>query len=194
MRPFHTFAEACRIEARATGDPQMILTVAVDPGKRKAGLAIAQGNTLIFTDTVMVRRPQGPTRLAEKCALVIRGFVYPRIHTLRIVQEIPRDYPGKQGRTVDLNALREMNDALWEECRALTRRRRDEPALSHLLRRFRPSEWKGGVPKSVHHPRVRAALSVREALLWPDGHDARDAVGLLLFDLGRIGRGGMRGG
>jgi hypothetical protein len=64
----------------------------------------------------------------------------------------------------------------------------------------RPSAWKGQVPKPVHHKRVRAELDERELALlegptvgFGDAEgDVWDAVGIELFKLGRLGRGGTR--
>ena len=61
-------------------------------------------------------------------------------------------------------------------------------------RRVRPHEWKGGVPKEIHNARVLEKLSSAESLLLPKLpasklHNVVDAVGLGLFELGRMGRG-----
>jgi len=60
--------------------------------------------------------------------------------------------------------------------------------------RHLPQEWKGQVPKNVHHERILAALSPAESARIPklpkaDAHNMLDAIGLGLFHLGRISRG-----
>jgi hypothetical protein len=56
---------------------------------------------------------------------------------------------------------------------------------------FKPSQWKGSVPKRVHHPRIRALLEPHELAVIPKNakHDTWDAIGLGLFALKRMGRG-----
>ena len=57
-------------------------------------------------------------------------------------------------------------------------------------RTVRPQEWKGSVPKRIHHERVKALLWAPElALLAGHPHDTIDAIGLGLWALGRMGRG-----
>ena len=67
---------------------------------------------------------------------------------------------------------------------------------------YLPVQWKGNVPKEIHHPRVMRALTVQElatvarvfeakrtarAWLVPPGkqHNVKDAIGLGLFGVGR---------
>ncbi len=61
-----------------------------------------------------------------------------------------------------------------------------------------PAQWKGGVPKKIHNERVLAKLTPAELNLFrafmrhiPKGkwHNVIDAIGIGLFDLGRMGRG-----
>lgn len=60
--------------------------------------------------------------------------------------------------------------------------------------RLFPSVWKGQVPKDVHNPRVLACLTDDERRLVPalavsKLHNVIDAIGLGLFNLGRMTRG-----
>lgn len=56
---------------------------------------------------------------------------------------------------------------------------------------YEPGTWKGSVPKDKHQPRILARLTAIElSLTRGHPHDTIDAVGLGLFYLGRIGRGG----
>lgn len=64
-----------------------------------------------------------------------------------------------------------------------------------------PSEWKGSVPKAIHHERIRAALepselSICEKALQTTPAASRkeilDAIGIGLFAAGRIARGGAK--
>lgn len=83
------------------------------------------------------------------------------------------------------------------------------------VQHYEPSQWKGSVVKPIHHGRVWAAMTQAERFLFPaevpdiiqraketyartgqvrkydhDWHNNLDAVGLGLFALGRLGRGG----
>ncbi len=60
---------------------------------------------------------------------------------------------------------------------------------------YKPAEWKGQVPKEVHHARIMRFLSDAEKLAIPKLpktklHNVLDAIGLGLFHLGRTGKGG----
>lgn len=59
-----------------------------------------------------------------------------------------------------------------------------------------PRSWKGSVKKTIHHERCARALTAAEraAVVWDVlGLDARDAVCLGLFGLGRVAIGGLGG-
>jgi hypothetical protein len=57
-----------------------------------------------------------------------------------------------------------------------------------------PHVWKGNVPKEIHHMRVRKALNERELAILIElekrygkkAHNVRDAIGLGLFQTGRL--------
>lgn len=63
---------------------------------------------------------------------------------------------------------------------------------------YTSKEWKGEVPKTVHHDRVERALLPQERLYWPPrsakgkdvGNDVRDAICLGMFATKRTRRGG----
>lgn len=62
-------------------------------------------------------------------------------------------------------------------------------------RRLPPHAWKGGLSKERHQPRITEALSDAERALLPRLSDTKlhnviDAIGIGLFDLGRMTRGG----
>lgn len=174
-----------------------MLTVAIDPGKWKCGVAIGDGR-LSWAATLHVgdRDRDHPGLLPVLVAREIRERVCPtplwRVH---LVQEDPQDYPGHPRRRRDLAQLREHNRstrALLERCLTL-------PYSGVLTSRLvRPGRWKGNVPKDVHHRRVVQELSLAERDLCTElNHDGWDAVGLWLWAVGRVRRGGLplkRGG
>jgi hypothetical protein len=56
-----------------------------------------------------------------------------------------------------------------------------------------PAQWKGSVDKKIHQPRILAALLAPERALLGDAlkdHNAVDAIGLGLWKVGRMTRGG----
>ena len=56
--------------------------------------------------------------------------------------------------------------------------------------RLKPHEWKGNVPKHIHHRRIERALEPEEQEEWRSlDHNAKDAVGIGLYYLQRTRRG-----
>jgi hypothetical protein len=55
-----------------------------------------------------------------------------------------------------------------------------------VVRLVTPAEWKGSVPKDICHSRIEDVLGPDEKM--PENHNARDAVGIGLFELGRYKR------
>jgi len=53
---------------------------------------------------------------------------------------------------------------------------------------YRPSEWKGGVPKKAFNDRILSRLSPAELAIVPNDHNVIDAVGIGLKALGRLDR------
>lgn len=61
-----------------------------------------------------------------------------------------------------------------------------------FTRTYNPTAWKGNTNKATHQRRTALALSPLELDIWQHlGHDAKDAVAIGLFHLGRIERGGI---
>lgn len=66
-------------------------------------------------------------------------------------------------------------------------------SAAHTRRLF-PHQWKGGLSKERHQPRILEALTPAELARLPalpasKFHNVVDAIGIGLFDLGRMGRG-----
>jgi hypothetical protein len=60
------------------------------------------------------------------------------------------------------------------------------------VRLVTPMQWKGAVPKSIHHPRILASLEATERTILHDVkcaatsmHNVIDAIGIGLFAVGR---------
>ena len=95
-----------------------------------------------------------------------------------LVIEVPTSYPGHTATEPTLERMRRTAAAVarpWS-----------------LKRQVEPREWKGNVPKEIHHARALAALLPHEVALWSaDDHDVRDAIALGLWAVGRLQRGGV---
>ena len=154
--------------------------VSVDPGKRRCGVAVWVDGVLAWAGLVAVRTTARMVWTANRMACAVRDAVLAHGGAGAVwVVEDQVDYPGQGAKQSDLDSLR-----------AVVRSLR---AVSDSLSTVRPSEWKGNVPKPVHHRRVRAVLSSAElGRLSSLDLDTLDAVALGLWALGRVGRGGVR--
>jgi hypothetical protein len=90
------------------------------------------------------------------------------------VTEVPQKYPKARKYHKDLDRLAAM-----------------VKATSPWHARFPPRVWKGGIAKPPHHRRIIEALSEAEREVAKGAtHDAMDAIGIGLYALGRVGKGG----
>ena len=145
--------------------------VAIDPGKRACGVAFfgALGRLLACAT---VPDPVGWARHFERVSRLPAP--------VRFVSEVPVRYAAQRA---TLRGVASLEDRV-EQIRA--------ELGSQLVQTWTPSAWKGNVPKAAHHHRVSAVLDARELdVFWASDHNARDAVALGLFALGRVGRGGV---
>jgi hypothetical protein len=161
------------------------LLFSLDPGAKKLGVAFFRNKTLEAARTIDAADEtkaveaalrffvlQGEKALAP--GLIPPGctFVCERMHKR----------PGRSKYDEDLDRVERTRHAI-----------RDAIPQRKWTRTYNPTQWKGNTPKNVHHRRCRAVLSIDEQKIWDRlGHDARDAVGIGLFHLNRIKRGGIR--
>jgi len=141
----------------------MTCHIGCDPGKHVSYFAMATGGSHLS-------HVWGASRLFEEgCSLTI---------------EIPQVY-RTQGRKSDPNDLIDL---------AVTAGRVIEASHCSLLQMIRPREWKGQLPKDACHARIREVLSASELDVLDHDlkeipkslrHNALDAVGVLLYGLGR---------
>lgn len=153
--------------------------VTVDPGKRRCGVALWVDGVLAWAGLVEARQRRGAWTAAATARAVYNAVRARGEGGAVWVVEDQQNYPGQGARTRDLDSLRAVVQAL----------RMQAGSLSVV----RPSEWKGSVPKKVHHVRIAALLSgVELSRLTATDADTLDAVALGLWALGRTGRGGAR--
>lgn len=94
------------------------------------------------------------------------------VYDIYVVGERPQRYATKRASHKNLNALDEV----------LTR--------MQCNKTWTPRQWKGNVPKSVHHERIQNAVVLPSWTRRLD-HNAMDAIALGLFALGITNRGGV---
>jgi hypothetical protein len=149
--------------------------VAIDLGKWKIGLAIfhVEGGYGTLKRAATVTDHGGPECVA--------GTVADEAPSNAVwVVEWPQKYKDKRKYHENIDELLEVGKALakriqWNE-------------------KYPPRAWKANVPKPAHHSRVARELTAEELGLMPSRkeHDAWDAVGIGLFAVGRLGRGGKK--
>jgi hypothetical protein len=137
------------------------MLVAVDPG-RDAGVAVFDGGRLVC-NTVVRRR--GDDFAAQVRA--IEMFIPSAAH---IVAErmVPRR--GRFEAADDLVDVTLLTGMLVK---------------GKVFTLYRPEQWKGQLSKDVQHAKMMRVLDPEELSLLSPDHNARDAVGIGLYHLGR---------
>lgn len=161
----------------------MTVIFAIDPGASYCGCAIFADDKLFATATVKVdetRRAYRPSRLSEAVASWYSSVVSEV--PVKLVVEHMEIYPRQKEPPNDVLSVQTVTGALLASIRA-------NEYVSPL-----PKEWKGQLPKAVHHNRLRSKLSPGDAAVeqrcktdgrrkaqWND-HEL-DAIGLGLWAL-----------
>lgn len=151
------------------------MLIAIDLGKLKSGVAaFNHAGVLVGAATVTISKDGTAETMANAIMEWSRRFCGTTFYV-----EKPQKYRGARVKHDDLEALLDVLHLLCEKV---------GPGLTTVL----PHAWKASVPKPIHHARVLRVLGIREQIHWHGiGHDGRDAVGLGLFYLGRVARGGV---
>lgn len=158
--------------------------VAVDLGKRKAGVAVGWVNEVggtSMTSCTTVHEPTGDPRLmarniAEHVSWVTYRWNENGVHPLIWVCEWPLKYKWDPAKHENIESLQAVGRLLnWDE-------------------KYEPAEWKGQVKKDAHHKRIKKRLTALEYEFMPPlaEHDAWDAAGIWCFAVGRSKRGGVK--
>jgi hypothetical protein len=149
---------------------ELLEVVAVDPAARRFAYAVGERGML---------RAVGYAEQPSQIPLA-PGVAY------TWVMEMPRDYPSRGETHSDLDRLRATLEVLHDHAQA----------LGHPVVYVRPSEWKGNIPKVVHHNRLWSQYSAAERTVLgaspsQEGytHDTHDAAGIFLWATGRTARG-----
>lgn len=152
----------------------------IDPGKRACGVAmwsVDKGQSTLEWAGLVSQRDANPIKLARKILDIknkIGGvFVF--------YVEDPQLYAHKRTTHRDLGSLKKVISALQSEG-------------ARPMHKAKPVQWKGNVPKTIHHDRMKKHLRPIELKLVPKDHNVLDAVALGLFALGRTGKGAVFSG
>ena len=154
--------------------------VAVDPGVHNSGWSS------------FVEEDDGSWRLVEAGFIPSDLWISQPLkvwpyENLTLIIEKPEKYPTKNIYHDDLANLSAVVDMLEEYARE----------HSWQIEKVKPAAWKGQVPKKVHHLRITNELSQLEldSIWWPTAslsHNVLDAIGLGLYQVKRLGRGGKK--
>ena len=150
------------------------ILLAIDPGKSHFGYSVFADGRLIACGT-----PENvdPTTLAN-IAIGLYGYYKRQPNTcVAVVMEVPQNYLRSR-RVKSLEGLVAL-------CAAVDR-------AVQVKAFYQPKMWKGQVPKPAHHRRLCRVLTGAELDLWGTAdHNAKDAIGIGLFHLGRTSKGGV---
>ena len=162
----------------------MCKLVSIDPSLRGTGIAWWMDGELVDVTLESVRG--ATTRRAwGKCGREIAASLETSSHWPQdVVCEIPQIYKQSPGDPNDLVAVTLVAGAL---CARFT-----DANITTVV----PSEWKGQVPKSAHHPRImralrepeKAILDIAQRKAGEAFHNVMDAVGLGLWYLNKNGQ------
>lgn len=161
----------------------MSTLIAVDPGHRYFAWALFEKGFLQDRNKYEVPTHMDPAKVATALAGAYDKFPNGIFSPKTFVIERPRIYQGHkaQGTPGDNLNLTMTIGALCLRAYMLGMEVSSEV----------PSDWKGQVPKKIHHARIKALLVPSELDLWKGTNEhERDAIGLGLFILGRSGKGG----
>lgn len=179
-----------------------MILVALDPGVWAMGWAVFRDRVLVAAGCSKVPRnkTRGPASIAAEHANTISASIY-EARGLGRGWGLDVGHHGVAG-LVDIvcehmctrgpEAPQRPDDLIMVEAvGCLTAAR-----LGHVSRLYPASEWKGSIPKDVHHPRIRAALGPVDEIVIATFAAAQagktnvkevwDAIGIGLFSLGRI--------
>lgn len=155
--------------------------VSIDPGASVCGWALWQSGSGIFLGAGIWDRRRD---LSAPSGLLSASRVIRRVY-LELMEV--RTGPRSLGNAADLIKVQLTGGFLAGLCRPLE------------IVELPPSKWKGTVPKEIHHKRIEASLSPEERVRAADDVGAvpkkhhgevLDAIGLGLYGLGRLARGG----
>jgi len=163
------------------------MLVSIDPGTRNLGWAAFVGPDLVACGCSRTKERDVDAQAQDHVRQVRAGCG--RIHTVQVVVERMVHHSGR-GASVP-------NDLLDVQYVGAV----VAGAIGRYALSYRASDWKGTIPKAVHHPRIRAALTDAEEAIVAAALDSTpktnhkeilDAIGIGLYHVKRTRKGGAR--
>lgn len=171
-----------------------MITLGFDPDLHTSGAAIVDGDKLLMVALTSVPSRVKGTRAALQNAIAAQELMWPMDRVERIAIESPQFYGGGKNKAdpADLINLALVSGAAGD----LFAKTYPAADIGYVV----PRDWKGQVPKHIHHKRICAALGLdystdgkRVIPRWPDSthvvgkitparaQHVLDAVGLALW-------------
>lgn len=153
----------------------------IDPGLRHCGVALLRAGNVPLAGLVKnpereARGPMAHLKMAEAVSKQLRAWGVP-FADMSLAIEYPRIYPHSDQQKGDLNDIVELGGVV-------------SAIVSWLavedVQVFYPQDWKAQVPKKVMTERIKKRAPWCES----KDHNVLDAVGIGLFALGQMPRGG----
>ena len=152
--------------------------LAVDPGAKNLGWALFEDQYLHSAGLARTKRsgPEGAQEIAAAVPRADRGVVEHMTHRRGKKNSVPQ-------------VLIDLQGVGWFVM----------GACCSTFKSYTATQWKGNVPKRIHHARILEVLTEHERIILdlalaavPKGNhkEILDACGLGLFELGRLSRGG----
>jgi hypothetical protein len=165
--------------------------LAIDPGLRGSGVALfhEESKTLLRAEYVKGSATGERAEAWRVMADAVHSWAAPWNIDLRMVIEFPqvrkKEHQVAKKKGVDPNDLIQLAAVVGA---LVTMRSQKGTPIVRL-----PEEWKGQVPKKIHHERALSRLSDAERAVIPKLaestlHNVLDAVALGLTQLGRLGK------
>lgn len=145
-------------------EKELVKLITVDPGVKKSAIALwSYQDELLFADDLSN---------SEVTRILIK------LRSVRLLVETPVLYLYQRKKHKDVGDLARVAKCF--------------KAISKRGEGVQPSVWKGQVPKKVHGARIIEALKKEEIekAMSIKNHNTIDAVGIGLWALGRLSRGG----
>ena len=153
------------------------MILALDPGTRRLGLALAGPDRVHWAGGVALDHRVAAGVMIEEALCALPAAVRRSAEVITLISEWPAKYAAKSAAHEDIDGLRGVVAGF------------EVAARWQSTRRVSPRAWKGQVPKHIHHHRIAEALTASERALldWLNlTPDARDAVGIALWYTRRL--------
>lgn len=172
------------------------VVISVDPGLWDSGVAVwvrLDNNKCVLhwaglvTLSKKTPREKAPRIMAERIFQTV--FECSPRAIFEWVIEYPQHYTAKRKTAEGVQTVIDVAEHLSARVRGTT-------LAGETAAMVRPSQWKGQLPKHIHHDRINQAITKKEVnrIDWPAPHlvhNVWDAVGIGLFYTKRHRRGGI---